>query len=189
MFFRELETERLWLRNISSSDADFILEQFSSDFINRYLFDYDPMASLDEAIDLINFYSLPEPRTQHRWIMVLKESSVKIGTLGYHMWDRDQKKAEIGYDLKEECNGRGYMNEAMKAVLAFGKEEMALSIIEARIYVDNLSSIKVVEKNGFMMTGTRLDTFHEKEYLHNIYQLGICRQSLQLNLKPVAPKT
>lgn len=36
MFFKELETDRLILKNISSEDRDFILKQFSDD--NKSIF-------------------------------------------------------------------------------------------------------------------------------------------------------
>ncbi len=173
MLFTDLETERLWLKNISISDAGFIYEQFSSDFINKYLFDYDPLSSIEEAIDLIKFYTVPEPRKQHRWILILKESGIRIGSIGYHCWDNEKRQAEIGYDLKEEYNGYGFMNEAFSVVLSFGHNRMNLEVLLAIIYVENLASIKVVEKYGFQQTGTRYDTFHDHQYLHYLYQLKL----------------
>lgn len=65
MFFQEIETERLLLKNISFDDRDFMLKEFSDDAVNRYLFDVEPLSNLEEADELINFYLQPEPRAQH----------------------------------------------------------------------------------------------------------------------------
>ncbi|HOH98213.1 MAG TPA: GNAT family N-acetyltransferase [Candidatus Cloacimonadota bacterium] len=173
MLFTDLETDRLLLKNISLKDAGFLYEQFSNDFVNKYLFDYDPLSSIDEAIDLIKFYSVPEPRNQHRWILVLKDEGIKIGTIGYHSWDHECRKAEIGYDLKEEYTGYGYMSEALNMVLSFGRNCMKIEELCAVIYVENLASIKIAERNGFHQTGTRYDTFHDQQYLHYLYKLKL----------------
>lgn len=80
MFCKELETDRLMLKNISSEDRIFIFNQFSNDKINRYLFDAEPLVNLQGADEIINFYIQPEPRSQHHWILVKKDDGVKIGT-------------------------------------------------------------------------------------------------------------
>ena len=38
MFFKELETDRLFLKNISSDDREFIFTVFSNDDVKKYLF-------------------------------------------------------------------------------------------------------------------------------------------------------
>ena len=84
MQFEELETKRLNLVNISNNDCNFIYEEFSNDFINKHLFDAEPVKNKSEAQEIIDFYTVPEPRDRHRWILVLKENNNKIGTCGFH---------------------------------------------------------------------------------------------------------
>ncbi len=60
MLFKELETERLFLKNISTCDRDFILEQFSNNEVNRYLFDAEPLTDVFGADDITDFYIQPE---------------------------------------------------------------------------------------------------------------------------------
>ncbi len=119
MFFYEIETDRLRLKNISMEDREFIFKQFSNDAINRYLFDAEPLNSLEESDDIIKFYLQPEPRMQHRWVLTLKSNGTKIGTCGFHCWDKNC--VDIGYDLQVEYWGQGYMTEALKAMLSFAK--------------------------------------------------------------------
>lgn len=172
MFFHEIETERLLLKNISYEDRNFILDHFSNDTVNRYLFDAEPISSLDEADEIIDFYIQPEPRIQHRWILTLKDNSEKIGTCGYHIWDKNKSCVDIGYDLQEKYWGQGLMSETLKPVLDFAKHDMKVSQVRAHIYVGNPKSIRLVERFGFTFNGeTELCQFKGQQYLHHIYTL------------------
>ena len=174
MFFKELETERLHLKNISGEDGEFILKQFSTDAVNEYLYDAEPFQNLREAEELIEYFMQPEPRTLHRWILILKENGEKIGTCGFHNWNRESNCAEVGYDMQPVFWGKGYMSEAMKAILAFAEDEMKLKRIDANIYPDNLNSVKLAERYGFRFSGeTSVFVFWGKEYLHRVYSLII----------------
>ena len=172
MLFHEIETERLLLKNISYKDRAFILNQFSNDSINRYLFDAEPLSSIEEADELIYFYLQPEPRIQHRWILTLKNNSAKIGTCGFHCWDKNRNCVDIGYDLQEEYWGQGFMSEALNAILDFAQNEMKVRQVHAHIYVDNSKSIRLVERFGFTYNSeTEICQFRGQQYLHNIYSL------------------
>lgn len=179
MFFYELETERLLLKNISYEDREFIFNQFSNESINRYLFDAEPLKSLEEADEIIYFYLQPEPRLQHRWILVLKSNGAKIGTCGFHCWDETSKCVDIGYDLQEAYWGQGLMSEAIRAMIDFAKSKMKVSQIHAHIYVDNVKSINLAERFGFTFNGqTEICLFRNKEYLHHIYSLDCCSNKI-----------
>ena len=173
MLFTELETERLVLKNISSNDRDFVFQQFSSNFINRYLFDTEPLTDISGADEIIAYYTTPEPRHQHRWILVHKQDSMKIGTCGLHGWNQGEAIAEIGYDLIEQYCGHGYMHEAISAMTEFAKSKMKVKNLTACISEMNDKSIALVQRNGFILTGDKNETFRNKEYLHHIYTLAI----------------
>jgi len=171
LLFTDLETERLLLKNISLEDREFILSQFSNDTINRYLYDAEPMTRLDDAAELIQFYMQPEPRLQHRWIIVSKSGKEKMGTCGFHCWNQKERSVEVGYDLCEAFWGKGYMTEAMKEIISFARNRMCVREIRACIYVDNSRSITLAERLGFMFTGTCHQAFRDNDYLHNNYSL------------------
>lgn len=172
MFFKEFETDRLILKNISKDDRAFILRQFSNDRINEFLFDAEPLKSLEEADEIIDFYLQPEPREQHRWVLILKSNGCLIGTCGFHCWDRKNNQVDIGYDLQEEHWGQGLMTEALQAILLFAENKMNVEKINAHIYVDNARSIKIAKKLGFIFYGeTEICVFRDRKYLHNIYSL------------------
>jgi len=171
VFFTELETERLLLKNIEKTDREFVLSQFSDPAITRYLFDAEPLKTLEEADKIISFYLQPEPRTQHRWILKDKQNHLPMGTCGFHYWNKEQSTVEIGYDLKEAFQGKGYMNEALNAIIHFAKNQMKVKKINACVYIKNDPSIKTVEKLGFVLTSSKNEQFRGVDYPHHIYTL------------------
>ncbi|MCD8502522.1 MAG: GNAT family N-acetyltransferase [Bacillaceae bacterium] len=94
MFYTNLETDRLLLKNIDSADREFIFSQFSDDDTNEYLFDAESLTDISEADEIIDFYLQPEPRAQHRWIILRKVDRVKIGTCGVHCWNTGDSTVE-----------------------------------------------------------------------------------------------
>jgi ribosomal-protein-alanine N-acetyltransferase len=72
---------------------------------------------MQEADEIIASYIQPEPRSRHCWVIMRKSDDTKMGTCGFHFWDKTDCKVEIGYDLKKEFWGNGYMEEAIKKSL------------------------------------------------------------------------
>jgi len=169
--FIDIETERLSLKCIAHSDRDFIFEEFQDDFINRFLYDQEPMTDIHEADDLIDFYTMNEPRNQNRWVMIDKNSNNKIGTCGFHVWNRDRQEVEIGFELLETYNGKGFMSEAVEAIIEFAKLQMRVSTIKAIVSIGNNKCKKLVENFGFKATGKEEDcVFRGNLYKHCIYE-------------------
>ena len=176
MLFNNIETERLFLKNISIDDRDFIFSQFSDDVVNRYLFDCEPVTNMEEADEIITFFTQqPEPRLHRRWIMVRKSDGMKMGTCGYNGWNLTDCTFEVGYDMKEEFWRNGYMKEAIKEIIALAREEMHIKEINACISIDNERSIRLVEKLGFVLSGSSYFLFRGKEYPHNRYSLYLTK--------------
>lgn len=173
MLFNDIKTERLVLKNIAIDDRNFIFSQFSDDVVTRYLYDREPVTDMEGADEIITFYLQPESRLQHRFVILRKSDGMKMGTCGFHRWNEKDCKVEVGYDLKEEFWGKGYMQEAMKEIIAMATDSMHIKEINACISIENKRSICLAEKLGFVLSGSSSEFFREKEYLHNIYSLYI----------------
>jgi [ribosomal protein S5]-alanine N-acetyltransferase len=66
---------------------------------------------------------------------------------GFHCWEKS--KAEIGFDLAKSYWRKGYMTEAIQAMVKFGFYEMKLDLIEGTVEPGNSKSIKLIQKLGF----------------------------------------
>ncbi len=153
IFNVELDTQRLILRGFNQVsydklfllEEDLIIELLGLSGIEELAFEKERYKGGYSTYNLtIQFFQL-----------VAKEDNRFLGWCGYHSWAKQHQRAEIFYMLKEEGDrGKGIMSEAMKAVLEYGKQEMALRRIEAFIAIDNPASYKLVEKFGFQKEAT-----------------------------------
>lgn len=62
----------------------------------------------------------------------------------------------LGYRLDGEEQGKGFMTEAVEAVVQYAFQELGLHRIEANIMPRNAASLRVVEKLGFYHEGLAL---------------------------------
>ncbi len=102
-----------------------------------------------------------------------KDTGERIGTCGLHRWNRECCECELGYDLYPPCWGNGYMQEALRAVLRFARDDMGIKRVEAHIARGNLASIKAAQQQGFTDSHeTHMEVFRGEEYPHYIYALN-----------------
>jgi [ribosomal protein S5]-alanine N-acetyltransferase len=171
--FPSLETERLLLRQLLIEDVDFIFRHFSNSDVTQYLMDEPPVSEYTQARDIIQFYQEPEVNARNRWGIIHKSDNELIGTCGFHKWEKQYFRSELGYDLNPKYWGQGYMKEALRAVIQNGFYQMGLNRIDALVYIKNVRSIRLLQKLGFTKEGTLRDYFYldGKYYDHFIFAL------------------
>ncbi|WP_352523845.1 GNAT family N-acetyltransferase [Heyndrickxia oleronia] len=172
--FPNLETDRLLLRNITNEDVDFIYRLFSDERVCEFLYDEEIYISRKDAIEFVEWNQDPEEKGHNRWVLVKKGANKEqIGTCGYDNWDRMNNIAEIGYDLWHEFWGQGYMKEALISAIESGFNHMKLNRINAFVALDNVNSMKLLEKLGFVNEGVYRDKhlFRGKYYDHYSFSL------------------
>jgi [ribosomal protein S5]-alanine N-acetyltransferase len=171
--FPALETERLILRPISWVDREFIFRHFSDPRLNRYLLDEPPVTSPTEADQIIADYLDPARASLNRWVLLNRHTQEPVGTCGYHLWNQQHQRAEIGYDLSPDWWGKGLMFEALSAVLTFGFGVLSLNRVQAIVHPENEASSRLLVKLGFRLEGIlRAYYFNQGEYYdHNLFSL------------------
>ena len=104
------------------------------------------------------------------WCLALKGGETAIGAGGFWNFDAGFLCAEIGYELHPDYWERGLMGEALRAMLAYGFEQLGLHRIEANPLAGNDASQKLLEKLGFKLEGTlRQRHFFRGAYLDQLY--------------------
>jgi len=149
--FPTLTTQRLRLRRLAQQDKQEIFSLRSDEQVNRHL-DRQRANSIEDAeifIDKIN--TIIEKNESVYWAVCLKENPRLIGTICYFNLSSESSTAEIGYELHPFYHGKGIMQEAISIVIQYGFEVMQLKKIFACPSEDNLSSIKLLERNGFKL--------------------------------------
>lgn len=151
--FPNLETERLLLRSIDSSDVDDLFEVLSDPDVaeNDYFY---PVETKEEALSFIKRYKQEiEDKEEITWGIILKENQKLIGTCCLGDFDEDAQRSEIGYSISKAEWGKGYATEACRKIIAYGFKKIKLNRIEATITPGNDASIRVLEKLGFQKEG------------------------------------
>ena len=148
--FQNLETERLYLRRIDENDVEEDFALRSNPEIMKYI--PRPLAKTKE--DALEHIGMIEDKivnnTGINWGITIKGNNKIIGIIGHYRIQPENHRAEIGYMSLPEYNGKGYITEAIKAVVEYGFEQMNLHSIEAIIDPDNIASERVLQKNGFI---------------------------------------
>ena len=91
-----------------------------------------------------------------------------IGNIVLWNFSKDRKTAEVGYDLSPEFQGQGIMDEAMKAVLHFGFNQLKLELVEAFTSKQNESSKKLLLRNYFKLNASRKDSDDEDNIIFEL---------------------
>lgn len=147
--FPVLTTNRLLLRRVESSDVNEILFLRSDERVLKFL-NRLPAHSLSEASEFIqSLKKFEENNNAITWAVTLKDERQLIGTICFWNIQKEHYRAEIGYVLHPDFQGKGIMKEAVTEVLKFGLVTMKLHSVEAIVDPRNASSIKLLEKNGF----------------------------------------
>ena len=86
------------------------------------------------------------------WAICLKGSATLIGTICLFNIDKQDLTAEIGYVLHPDKQGQGIMQEAIQSVIEYDFSEMKLKSIAAELKVNNIKSLNLLKRNGFVFT-------------------------------------
>lgn len=173
-----LQSERVLIRPLHIEEADTLL---AFRLRNREFFrPYEPKLfdshfTLETQQVIIKREQLAwQNETAYHFGIFLKETNELIGKLGLFTVVRGAwQNANLGYSMDQNCNGKGYMSEAVTLTLRFAFDKLGLHRIQAPVMPHNTGSIRVLEKNGFRFEGLA------KRYIevngvwedHNIYAI------------------
>jgi ribosomal-protein-alanine N-acetyltransferase len=152
-----LETERLMLRPFIPYDA----------------FDVERLAGAREVADTTLNIPHPYPHggaaewirlhgpawddgTSATFAIVGKKTGALVGAISLII-KREHRRAELGYWIALDCWNRGYATEASRRMIDFGFEILGLHRIEARHFLRNPASGRVMEKLGMQKEGQERD--------------------------------
>lgn len=160
-----IETPRLVLRRLLPEDADMMFANWASDpAVTRYL-RWEPHPDAAHTRELLTAWATLYPNPDYyQWAMVEKESGQVFGAIGlvsaltmepqqreeWPGFDRSEGIWEPGYCIGKAWWGRGYMTEALKAVVRYWFEQVGGRWLTCCHAVENPASGRVMTKAGFV---------------------------------------
>lgn len=141
------QTPRLILRQITIDDAPLILELNSDPEIVKYV--HEPtLKNVEQAQKIIQDIILPQYKNSlGRWAIINKEDNRFMGWCGLK-YRPELDEIDLGYRLMQLYWGKGYATESAQYTLDYGFSHLKLSLITGRAHIENLASVKVLEKIG-----------------------------------------
>ena len=147
-----LRCPRVTLRWLDEADAPFQLALHADPQVMHFI--NEPWTQLDEA-----HAAIEQAQAGYRdgsalvFGIELRETGQLIGNVNLHRFFEMNRRCEVGYALLPEHQGRGYVAEALTALIDYAFDELDLIRIEADINPRNTASARVVERLGFRMEG------------------------------------
>ena len=143
----EFKTARLFIRPPQASDAAALLAIQNTDFVLRY--------NGMERWDADKMRAYIEKETGRLFGLFLQETGELIGEIGLveDSLRYDVGSVEIHYYIGEAFARRGYMTEALAAMLRYLFAEGGYALVTARSFVPNQASRRLLEGLGFRCEG------------------------------------
>jgi RimJ/RimL family protein N-acetyltransferase len=177
-----LRTERLVLDQPTESDIPLITEYCQDPLFERYLTTPWPYTQ-EHARGFVTEYVRKgwSDGSEATWALRLPEDGLLLGVVGHRTAGR-----EVGFWLGDPHRGKGYMPEAVHAVLDWVFQRGAGSV-EWECIVGNTASASVARKCGFRYTGEGPARHPGRNGAHPLAWHGELKADEDRSLKPGWP--
>ncbi len=144
-----LATERLTLRRFEVEDAEQCFYNWQNDpEVTKYL-TWQPYESVEQVSKLLeDWIARYEKNDYYMWAIELNELEQPIGSISAVHVNDDMESVEIGYCIGKAFWHKGYMTEALTAVVRFFLEEVGFGRVAAFHDTRNIYSGKVMAAAG-----------------------------------------
>jgi RimJ/RimL family protein N-acetyltransferase len=179
-----LNASRVSLRWITEQDVDAFYAIYSHPEVMRY-WSFPALTERDQAVKLVReIHEGFQRQALLKWGIARRTDDLLIGSLTLFNLDFNHRRAEIGYALGRDYWGKGYMQEALRAVLTYAFEELDFHRIEADVDPRNDASIRTVERLGFQREGYLRERWQVGGEIQDALFYGLLRPDWEALLQP-----
>lgn len=157
-----LDTKRLSLWEMSMEDIDDIYGIYDDPDVGRYA--GQPYEDRDRELNYIKDYIEIQYRFYEYGIWLVKDRNTGevIGRAGL-TGRAGYEDVELGYVFAKRAWNRGYATEVIEAIIRYAKEELYIERLNAFVMPENVVSLHILEKFGFVkIKNVRL---HDAEHI------------------------
>lgn len=148
-----LVTSRLVLRGYEETDAPHIFRYGSDPETTQFMF-WDTSRSVADSREFLNgMIASHYQRGELDYAITLPGDDRPIGGISAYWNPRDQRVMELGYILRKDHWGNGFVVEAGRALMAHAFEATDVERIFAPVFAPNQKSRRAAEKMGMQLDG------------------------------------
>jgi aminoglycoside 6'-N-acetyltransferase len=153
--FERLATQRLVIRRFAARDAE-ALAAYRSEPETARLQDWACPYPLDEARRFVASLRDLAPGTPGTWFQFAVQaagSDALIGDVALRTGRSDPRQAELGFTFAAAHQGRGFATEAVRAVVQYAFETLAMHRVFSRTDARNRRAQRLLERLAFRREG------------------------------------
>ena len=122
--------------------------------------EYEEFTSMEETKNYLKgLIEISQNGNGHYWFIRLLNENKVVGTFDVINVDQKRNSCEIGYGISPKFWNKGLFSEVIEHVIPELFKRYHFHRIFVKTHVDNLSSIKGLEKNGFVKEGIMRDYY------------------------------
>jgi ribosomal-protein-alanine N-acetyltransferase len=181
--FPVLTTKRLILRKPTDEDVERLYDLSQDEEVMQY-YGKEPYMEIAQARKEVDwFLKIWKEGTGTRWIISLKGADDFIGEIGFYDYEKKHKKTEIGFKLARKYWRKGYMSEALVAMLDYMYHNFDINRVQALVDPRNPASFLLLEKHGFQREGLLRDYEFERGGFVDLIMLSLLRKEWKARIK------
>ena len=150
-----LKSERLDIKPIEISDLEAIHQLLSLPETDEF----NTLGILESIVQskaiVVTWISENQKINNQSFTFSITFQMQLIGLIALNLGKEKYRNAEVWYKLHPDFWNKGFATEALKALINFGFNDLKLHRIEAGCAVENIGSIRVLEKVGMNMEGRK----------------------------------
>ncbi len=147
-------SENLVLRTFKEEDAAelFELVHHNRDFLRSWLLWIDATQKEEHALEYIR-RARQGQADQHSIAFGIFENYRLVGVMDMHHWEHRLRKAQMGYWLAKDKEGKGIVTSCAHILISYLFENLNLNKIELHFQPANRKSAAVAKRLGFTIEG------------------------------------
>jgi RimJ/RimL family protein N-acetyltransferase len=174
-----LDTARLQLRRLRIEDAPAAHQAYGDTEAMRY-WDMPPSIDLEETERRLKRSLSVDPQWHATWTVWAQRDGQPpedqfIGMVNYHARQPWNRRLALGWILIPRFEGRGYMQEAVGAVLNHCFTTLDIHRVEAEIEPENVRSARLAQRLGFQREGLLRDRLFVANQPRTVQMYGLLR--------------
>lgn len=161
------------LRPLRPSDAGEIYRHLKDKKIKRYTSRIPHPYTLKDAKSFLKGSIKRMGKGEAIHYAITHDGVLLVGIISLVGISKENKNAELGYWLAEKQWGKGIMTQCASLIVQYGFSKLKLHKICSSAIKKNSGSIRVLEKNGFVLEGTQKDQIFRFGKWQDLLQYGL----------------
>ena len=106
-----------------------------------------------------------------------------VGSIGFIVLDSPNRKAELGYWVREEMQGKGIITRSCSKLIDYGFRQLALNKVSVKVPSNNSKSAAIPERLGFQKEGVLRQELFIGGRFHDVHLFSLLKKEWQKKSK------